>query len=314
MTAADPSMQGDTMRNLSSVDLNLLVAFDALITERHVTRAAEKIGLTQPALSHALRRLRELFDDDLLVRSADGMRPTERAQAIHVEVSAALIRIRRTLSGPDTFDPSTSQRSFRLAMSDSVGHLVLPHLLRRLRAEAPNVQLSVARCASMEGWERVLHGDVELGIGVYTVPADGLLTRDLALAQHRYAVADKANPRLRNGKMELDDYINSPHVAVAVEAGPGRATDTVLPVLGFERRVVVVLPSFSLVPIVVRGTDLVGHCSRFMVEHLDYRDELVLFEPPIPLPRDTVRAIWRRSGSDDAGLRWLVESIASSLH
>lgn len=301
------------MKNLATVDLNLLVAFDALITERHVTRAAEKVGLTQPALSHALRRLRELFDDDLLVRGPDGMKATERAQAIHLEVSAALIRIRSALSGPDTFDPATAERTFSLAMSDSVGHLVLPRLLRRLRVEAPKVQLIVARCASMEGWQRVLDGDVELGIGVYSATTNGLQSRDLTLADHRYAVVDINNPKLHDGRMALDDYINSPHVAVSVETGPGRSMDTVLPVLGFQRRIVVVLPSFSLVPAVVRGTDMVGHCSRFMVEHLDYRDELVLFEPPVPLPRDTVRAIWRRSRSDDAGLRWLTDLISTSL-
>ncbi|MGC3982293.1 MAG: LysR family transcriptional regulator [Steroidobacteraceae bacterium] len=301
------------MKNLASVDLNLLVAFDALITERHVTRAAEKVGLTQPALSHALRRLRELFDDDLLVRGPDGMKPTERAQAIHLEVSSALMRIRTTLSGPDTFDPSTAERTFHLAMSDSVGHLVLPRLLRRLRIEAPKVQLTVARSASMEGWQRVLDGDAELGIGVYTNATAGLQSQDLTLAEHRYAVVDINNPKLHDGKLNMDDYINSPHVAVSVDAGPGRPMDTVLPVLGFQRRIVVVLPSFSLVPAVIRGTDMVGHCSRFMVEHLDYRNELVLFDPPVPLPRDTVRAIWRRSRSDDAGLRWLIDLIANSL-
>lgn len=303
------------MKSLCSVDLNLLVAFDALITERHVTRAAAKVWRTQPALSHSLRRLREMFEDDILVPTADGLQPTERALEIHQEVSELLIRLQATLSGPATFNAATSTRNFKLVMSDSVAHLMLPRVTRTLREEAPQVQLRIARCASTEGLTQIIHGEAELGVGVYSSPSAGLQTRDLAVALQRFAVADANNPLLRNGTMSMDDYLASPHVAVTLDAGPGRQTDTVLPVLGLPRRVMVVLPSFTLVPAVVRGTDLIGHCSRCMVEHLDYRDELTLFEPPVPLPRDTVRAVWRRSGSDDAGLRWLIELIArTSIH
>lgn len=301
------------MKSLSSVDLNLLVAFDALITERHVTRAAAKVWRTQPALSHSLRRLREMFEDDILVPTADGLQPTERALEIHQEVSELLIRLQATLSGPATFDASTSTRNFKLAMSDSVAHLVLPRLIPTLRQEAPGVQLRITRCASVEGLTQIIHGEAELGVGVYSSPSAGLQTRELPLALQRYAVADAKNPRLKNGTMDIDDYLAAPHVAVTVDAGPGRQTDTVLPVLGLPRQVMMVLPSFTLVPAVVRGTDLVGHCTRCMIEHLDYRDELTLFDPPIPLPRDTVRAVWRRSGCDDAGLRWLIELIARTV-
>lgn len=294
---------------LSSVDLNLLVAFDALVTERHVTRAAARLGRTQSALSHALQRLRCLFDDKLFIRGPEGMRPTVRALEIHQDISEMLQRLQRTLSSPASFDPANSTRRFRLAVPDAVAPLLLPRLFASLRSVAPHVQIDCLPSRSTHGWDPLVHGEVELAIAAHPCAGLRLMARELPVAQPRLAIADARNPRLYNGQMSLHDYLESPQVLVASDARAEGVTETGV---GVSRRVVAILPSYALVPAIVRGTELVGHCGPNIIEHLDYRHELVLFEPPVPIARETLRVAWRRSAAEDVGLNWLVEVLAQT--
>src|SRR5258706_461364 len=127
--------------NLASVDLNLLVAFDALLTERHVTRAGERVGLSQPAMSNALARLRALFDDPLFVRNAGRMEPTTRAAALAEPVRGALLQLQTALEGAGPFDPATARRRFVLASADFTELLLLPRLIERLDRHAPHIDI-----------------------------------------------------------------------------------------------------------------------------------------------------------------------------
>ncbi len=208
--------------NLKSVDLNLLVAFDALIAERNVSRAADKLGMTQSALSHALRRLRIVFGDPLLNRSARGMEPTERALALHQPVRDALADIHSILSSKIAFDPATVTRTFRLSMSDAMSIEALPLIVRRLRKQAPNISLLVTTSGPREACARIENDQVEIAIGVFPQLSKGLLDREL-YRDKLVCVADKSHPLLKRGRMDEQAYLTCPHVTVAPNSDFGRS-------------------------------------------------------------------------------------------
>jgi DNA-binding transcriptional LysR family regulator len=154
------------MNDLRRIDLNLLVILDALLSEQHVTRAAERLHLSQPAVSHALARLRDLLGDPLLVRAGAGLVPTSRAMELMAPLTEALAQV-QSLLAPNAFDPATTRRTFRLAMSDYGAAIVLPGLIRTLRSEAPGIDLQISH-ASREGMlDGILNGDIDIAVGVF---------------------------------------------------------------------------------------------------------------------------------------------------
>jgi len=297
--------------DLRSLDLNLLVAFDMLVTERHVSRAAGQLGLTQPAVSHALRRLRLIFDDELLLRTPGGMVPTLRALELHRSVTAILDAMRELVEGPEQFEAAAARIAFSLGMSDSIAIALLPGLVHQLRAVAPLLRINGVQCSPLEGLQGVIAGELDLAVGYYTDDAPGVNMREISRVQRYFAVVDRKHPLLRDGALDREAYLASPHVAVTLLGSRGKPVDTMLEAMGIKRNIVVVAPSFAAVPAIVRGTDLVGHCGKALVDQLIYREELVLFTPPIPLAQNTLRVVWRRGGPPDAGRRWLIDLIAA---
>jgi DNA-binding transcriptional LysR family regulator len=194
--------------NLRSVDLNLLVAFDTLISERNVSRAANRLNMTQSALSHALRRLRVTFGDPLLRRGRRGMEPTDRALSLHPAVRNVLGDIHSILSSKISFEPATARRTFKLSMSDAMSIEALPLIVRRLRKEAPNVDLLVTSCGPRDASARIISDDVEMGIGVFPHLPRELLEREL-YRDSLVCVADRNNPLLKRGRMDEKSYFAS---------------------------------------------------------------------------------------------------------
>ena len=186
--------------NLRSVDLNLLVAFDALVSELSVSRAADKLGVTQSACSHSLRRLRVVFSDQLLERGARGMEPTERALALRQPVKGVLAEIQSILSSSTGFDPATSKRTFKLSMSDAVSVEALPAIMTGLRRQAPGIDLLVTTSGPREAGVRIVNDEIELAIGVFPhLPLDvrvSELYRDQLIC-----VADRRHPMLKRGSL-----------------------------------------------------------------------------------------------------------------
>ncbi|MCR0984528.1 LysR family transcriptional regulator [Roseomonas populi] len=294
------------MIDLSRVDLNLLVIFDALMTERKVTAAAARVRLTQPAVSHALRRLRLLFGDELFIRGAGGMQPTARALDLHVPIRAAIGHVLSALGGQEAFDPATARRGFRLAMTEVMTVELLPRLIPLLRREAPGVDLIVVGSGAGEAADVVAAGGAELGMGVLPDLPEGLLTEEL-YADTLACVVDRQHPLLRDGRLTLEDYLAASHVTVASQRHLGIELDDILAKLGMRRRVVAVLPHYVAVPAVVVGTDLVGHIRQRLVSIHASHERLLLFPPPIPVPLPPLRflQVWHRRDDRDAGHRWL---------
>ena len=300
--------------NLRTIDLNLLLALDVLLTERNVSRAAARLGMTQSALSHALKRLRVAFDDPLLRRGSRGMEPTERALSLHEPVKAVLAEIHSLVSTRIVFNPAVTRRTFKLSMSDAMSVEALPQIVRELRRSAPNIDLRVTTSGPREACARILDDEVELAIGVFPHVPAGISRREL-YRDVLVCVADKYNPRLRNGRMDERSYLASPHVTVAPNLNSGVQLDDIFEAMGFARRVVATVPHYTALPGLVGGTDLVAHTRRRLVGIIRTAANLTVFPIPAPfrVPELCFEQIWHPRYERDAGHDWLRNLISDAV-
>ncbi|MBC5767831.1 LysR family transcriptional regulator [Ramlibacter albus] len=246
--------------NLRSVDMNLLVMFDALMAEKHVTRAAARAAMSQPAMSNALSRLRALFKDELLVRTAHGMEPTPRALELQESVHQILLQAERLVHSDSQFDPRTSERSFTIRMSDLVGSLLLPGCMKRLAAEAPGISLDVLHITP-ERSIRALEED-QLDFAASFELAHGQAIRSEKLFTDRMVCAMRVGHPLASGRMTLKRFLDASHLRVAMSPTDLRFVDSKLAAQGLSRKIAVNVPQWLLVPEMLRETDLLGVVSE----------------------------------------------------
>jgi DNA-binding transcriptional LysR family regulator len=294
--------------NLASIDLNLLVALDALLEERHVTRAARRLGLSQPAASHALARLRELLRDPLLVRSGATLVPTPRASALVRDVRAILDSIRATLAG-GVFDPATSTRHFALGAADYFELVVLPALVHALAVAAPGIDL-VVRPVGGDAAPALGDGKLDVFFAVDAL-AGAAHIRRRPLFDEGYVCAVRAgHPVLRRG-LDLDRFLQLGHVFIAPGGTRGGVVDDALARRKKVRRVVAMVPSFLAAPAIVASSDLIVTMPVRPAKRLASAFDLRLLEPPIALPRFTVSAYWHDRVQEDPAHVWLREQLVA---
>jgi len=296
--------------HLAGIDLNLLVALDALLAERHVTRAARRIGRTQSATSHALSRLRELLGDPLLVRSGSALVPTPRALELEGPVRAILETIRRILAG-GTFDSRTAARTFTLATADYGELVILPPLLRRLAAEAPGVDL-VVRPGTDELAAALGTGGVDLVLGVSPIGGVPSIHQRMLFDDGFVCVVRAGHPVLRTG-LDLDRFVELGHVFIAPRGTRGGVVDDALARKKRTRRVVAMVPTFLAAPAVVAATDLVLTMPSRLAQRLASAFDLRVLEPPLTLPRFTISAYWHERMHQDPGHAWLRAAVVESV-
>lgn len=295
--------------NLGRLDLNLLVTFDALLTERSVTRAAARVGLGQSAMSHNLARLRTLFGDELLTRGPDGMRPTPRALALVDPVRVALSQIQSLVSRDDAFDPRTAERVFRIGLPDSVEVLLVPSLLAHLCEAAPGVRLRLHSTDRLQLLDELDADRLDLGIGIgrftegQTHHKRRLLSTDTYLCMFNAARVGVSPP------ISLDDYVRLPHVLTSLRPGERGVVDEALEKLGLHRMVALTTPRFMAVPFLVARAPVVttmhARLARFFAGELG----LSLSQPPVELPEVPVSLLWHASYDHDTAHLWLRQTI-----
>jgi DNA-binding transcriptional LysR family regulator len=258
-------------RNLRSVDLNLLVVFDALITERNVTRAAARNGLSQPAVSKALNRLRHLFDDPLFVRRDRAMEPTARALELAGPIHGALADISRTLTLPAAFDPATVRATVKFATIDLYHTNLLPVLVRHLRRHAPGVDLQVRANDCSRLHERLASGEIDIAFAPLGTRSSELSAEPL-WNDRLVVLVGRDNPLAE--PISIESYAAAGHlvdagrVQVSPEGVGSSVVDAILAARGLRRRIVLVLPSSAGVPFVVAATDLVATLPSRIVKGL----------------------------------------------
>ena len=296
--------------NLGGLDLNLLVALDALLSERSVTRAAQRVGLSQPGMSNALSRLRRLLGDPLLVRHGSALVPTARAQALAEPVHEALELIRGAVERPPAFDPARDRRSFRLSCSDYSVLMLIGPLVRDLATRAPGLSVEVIPRLPDAGRALDL-GDVDLVIE----PAEIVDRADLPsvrLWDDRWmACVWEGNTRVGDA-LSLDDYTGLGHLVYSMGAAgqPVALPDRHLARIGVARRIELSVESFLLAPFLLQSTDLVTLVPLRAEAFLRRTGSIRLLEAPLDLPVLVEMLWWHPRAAADPAHAWLRERIA----
>ena len=297
------------MNDLRRIDLNLLVILDALLGEQHVTRAAERLHLSQPAVSHALARLRDLLGDPLLVRAGSGLAPTARALELAAPLAETLAQV-QSLLAPNTFDPASARRTFRLAMSDYGAAIILPGLIRTLRAQAPGIDLQISH-ASREGMvEGLLNGDIDLAAGVLPeLPGE---LRSTPLFEERYVCLLDRQSLSAGGVLDLPTYLSRPHVLLEMRGSGTPEIERTLTALRERRRVAISLPHWSVAPRFISGTDLILTVASRALNEVD-EESLVVVPPPFEIAPFTFVSAWHKRRGGDQALNWLNRRIEQGI-
>jgi DNA-binding transcriptional LysR family regulator len=289
---------------LTDIDLNQLVLFQQLMVERRVSKVAENLGLTQPAVSNTLAKLRRQFGDDLFVRTPTGMVPTPFAEQLAEPIGYALGMIHSGLNQHSRFDPASVQRSVTIGMTD-IGEIVfLPALVQRLAAEAPGIVLSTVRNTAVNLRDDMESGKVDLAIGLLPQLKAGFFQR--RLFRQRYVCLFRRDHALgRKPRLTLQDYRGAEHLVV-VSAGTGHGrVDELIRRAGVERTVRLTVPHFVGVGHILQGTDLVATVTEKLAERLAGPFGLAWRAHPVTLPEVAINAFWHAKAHRSPAHQWL---------
>jgi DNA-binding transcriptional LysR family regulator len=293
--------------NLSKIDLNLLVVLDALLSEQNVTRAAARIGPSQPAMSSALGRLRNMFDDQLLSRAPSGMIPTERATSLAGPVRQILREVEAALGPVAEFKPNVSRRTFKIATVDYAEFVLLPALLRELTKTAPLVDIEMWPLSDNYPEEALRSGQLDLAIGFsHRIPQR---LRKQMLFEDRFVCAVRSgHPSVRQ-RLTLSQHIALPHVLISQRGSVIGVVDHALEIKGMKRRVAVTVPHFLIAPIVVSKSDYIVTLAERVAATFAELLPLRLLKPPIKLPRLGVAMVWHERTEHDPAQQWLRKTL-----
>jgi len=288
---------------LGDIDLNQLVLLHQLMAERRVSKVADNLGLTQPAVSNALAKMRRLFGDDLFVRTPSGMVPTPFAEQLAEPVGYALAMIHSGLNQQTRFDPASVKRSVTIGMTD-IGEIVfLPRLVERLGREAPGVVLNTVRNAAVNLRDDMESGKVDLAIGLLPQLKAGFFQR--RLFRQRYVCLFRQGHRLDKKKLTLADFRAAEHLVV-VSAGTGHGkVDDLLRRAGIDRVVRLTVPHFVGVGHILQGTDLVATVPERLAERLAEPFGLTCLPHPVKLPEIAINVFWHAKMHRSPAHQWL---------
>lgn len=296
--------------NLAGLDLNLLVVFDALMTEQHVTRAGERVGLSQPAASNALARLRKLTADALFVRTAAGLRPTPKAIALAQQLRPALHNIQSALLPEPTFDPFTSDRVFAIGMSDYVEFTVLPKLMQTLQAIAPQVSLQIRSGDRVKLLSLLDTGEIDVICGVFPERIQWH-NEHLLFEEHYVGVCRGNHPNL-GASFSLNDYLAGSHLLVSIQEDRIGRVDQWLAQQNLKRHVALSIPHFLTAPFILAQTDLIATLAERIALAFAQEQNLKLLPLPFDLAGFSVWMRWHQSTQDSPACQWLRTAIVEA--
>ncbi len=291
---------------MDNIDTKLLRVFVELRRTRSVSLAAERMGMSQSTMSFCLAKLRELFNDPLFVRTSSGMEPTARAREIEQKISAALAAMDSLLE-PVAFVAEQSSRIFRLCMTD-ISHIVLlPRIVNRLREVAPGVRIEIQRIAA-DTHSRMEAGEADLSIG-FMPQLDAGFYRQRLFTQDFVCMASSRHPRVRS-TFKSDAFCQEGHIDVTPSMTSQLIVEKAIRQAGFERHVMLSLPSYLGLATIVAQTDLVATVPRLLGEILAKQEPLNLFAPPLKIPAYAINQYWHARYHQDPGHAWLRQLLA----
>lgn len=292
--------------NLRTVDLNLLVALDALLIEQHVTRAADRIGLSQPAMSSALNRLRHIFKDDLLVRTSAGMQATPRALELHEPLQKVLRQIERVIETEPEFEPTCSTQLFTVRLSDVLAALVLPPLTKALEETAPKIRLDIAHLPPPKTIEALEKDEIDLAISMGLQHSNAIENARL-MPDRMICLMDRDHP-LAGEDLTLDGFLAYRHIRVAISPTDFRFVDSQLMTRGLTREVALNLPNWLVVPYILRGTRMLAVMPERLAQAIA-ADDLVSADLPIESTEFEWTLYWHRRHRHNRAVTWLRDTI-----
>jgi DNA-binding transcriptional LysR family regulator len=306
--------------NLKNIDLNLLVYLDVLLHKRNVTRAAEALGISQPAMSNGLQRLRKLFDDPLLLRTSNGMSPTERAEQLQPLVREIVASVEKAVESDTGFDASRAKRVFRISVSDYGESTLMPHLLRRLRSEAPNITLDLLTPSDVS-YQDVEHGNVDMVINRFDWLPESFHER-IIWRDSFSCLMSRKNP-VRN-RWNLETYLDASHVwvsktgmgiGVGVEPGSREQlgwVDDALSKLGKSRRIRVFTRHYRAAMQLTELRDLVITLPTKAANLMRNDPSVIILPPPFEIPEIELKMAWSPLLQHNAAHQWLRRVIAET--
>jgi len=293
--------------NLRSIDLNLLVALDALLDEAHVSRAAVRIGLSQPAMSAALQRCRGLFDDELLERGRGTMRLTPKAEALRAPLKSLLAGV-ADLIDPGDIPLKDIRQSLRVIMTDFPALYVIGSLQQQLQRSAPGIDLIIQPWHGADASRTaLLDGAADIAVSVFPGDDEDLSKVELFFETYRVAMR-QGHPAA--GAFSLDAWLSYPHILVSGRGDNRTPLDADLDRLGRTRRVGLVVPSFGMVPGLLRGSDMIAMLPSRVLPHAN---DLLAFEPPVGVSGFPLHLAWHRRRTGDAGLQHVARLLTALL-
>jgi DNA-binding transcriptional LysR family regulator len=306
--------------DLSRADLNLLVLFEAVLQERHVGRAAHRLNLTASAVSHGLRRLRQLLNDPLFLRTPKGVVPTARATELAAPITDVLARVRSVISTAEPFDPATSTRRFMIGAPDGASAVFLPPLLAELQQTAPRIDISVRQLLPLPGetsperaW-RCAFSELEArAIDIAVVPSNDIPVRFLKrkLYDEDFVLVMRAGHPFEDDPT-LDRYCTMQHLVVSHTGHAYGFVDNLLKQQSYSRRIALTVPNFMFALAVIAETDLISALPRRFVAMHARRFGIVSLESPLPLGRFHLNAAAPKVAMMDIGLAWLFDVLGKS--
>ncbi|KAF0653625.1 LysR family transcriptional regulator [Cyanobium sp. Copco_Reservoir_LC18] len=294
--------------SLAAIDLNLLVAFEALLEQRSVTKAAEQLQIGQPAMSAALSRLRLLFQDELFVRLGRQMQPTLKAQAIAPGLLAALQQIRQTISASQTFEPASSERTFAIGSSDYTSFVLVPQLLELRQKAAPSINFQMIGFEKDSVGDLLEQGKIDVAVGVFPDPPRK--TKWEPIFEERFVgVARQGHPALQQGMMSLEVFAQLSHALTTLRRDSTGAIDIALNEKDLERKIAFTTPHMMVLPFAIASSDLVAALPHRIALRLAAICNLSVFELPVRTKPWMVSMLWSTLSDQDEANRWLRDAI-----
>lgn len=303
--------------SFKNLDLNLLRVFDAVMTERNLTRAAHRMAMTQPAVSNALKRLRDALEDDLLVRNAHGVVATPRAEQIWPSVREALAALQEAIA-PSVFDLSKVQITFRLAMADSTAALLLPSLIRSIERGAPGMRVQMMPLTTREPRPMLLNGDIDIAVGFFPgvlaqlAAGQGPLTANIRhqrLYSGRYVCVMRSDHPLAANELTLDQYCGAHHLQVSFSGRANTLVDNALAKLNRKRTTLLTVNQYFTAGRVIAESDLIAVLPYHSILATGMAEALIWKELPFALTEMDVGMLWHERNIPSLPHKWLREQI-----
>lgn len=297
------------MPNPSALDFNLLLAFEALLIERNVTRAADRVGMAQPTMSNALSRLRYLFDDELFVRTPKGMQPTARALALARPVTDMLAQARQILDREGPFDPMTTKHRFVIGLAPFASYTMLPSFVRMFRREAPKANVHYYSLELQDEAQLLDEARIDLAVGIVVDLPKRFGTCTL-FWDRPVCIAHKAHPALRRG-MTIEHFVAIPHAHATHYMQT--VVDLALAQQGLSRSVAMVGHNYQALGVMVANSDLLAIVPGRVASDLARSGDIEVHELPLPLEEQPVGLAWSKHGESDPAVTWLRQRICDLM-